>query len=105
MNQTDFVRLPVSANEQDTRLRSLPSEKLGGLFDAMNILNSCAWKINRDVLDLLIDIFRQGGSRQLSVSVSVENAKINEPLPVEKVEEFQGEERERDERYLGFNNR
>lgn len=84
LNQTDFVRLPVSANEQEMRLRSSPTEKIGGLLDSINILNSCAWKINRDVLDLLIQIFQQGGSRQLSVPVSVENSKIVEPLPLEK---------------------
>ena len=85
LNQTDFVRLPVSANEQINRLRALPSEKIGGLFDSINTLNSCAWKMNTEVLDLLIDVFQRGGSRQLSVSVSVENAKIEEPLPIEKV--------------------
>ena len=85
LNQTDFVRLPISAAQQDARLRSLPSEKIGGLLDSINILNSCAWKINTNVLDLLIDLFRRGGSRQLSVPVSIETANIKEPLPVEKV--------------------
>lgn len=84
LNQTDFVRLPVSANEQEMRLRSSSTEKIGGLLDSINILNSCAWKINRDVLDLLIQIFQQGGSRQLSVPVSIENSRIVEPLPLEK---------------------
>lgn len=85
LNQTDFVRLPVSANEQETRLRSSPVEKIGGLLDSINVLNSCAWKINEDVLDLLIEVFQKGGSRQLSVPVSVANAQIDEPLPLEKV--------------------
>ena len=85
LNQTDFVRLPVSANEQEDRLRALSMEKIGGLLDSINVLNSCPWKINTGVLDLLIEIFQRGGSRQLSVPVSVENAKISEPLPVEQV--------------------
>jgi DNA-directed RNA polymerase len=85
LNQTDFVRLPVSAGEQDARLRSLPIEKIGGLLDSINVLNSCPWKMNNDVLDLLIDIFQHGGSRHLSVPVSIENAKLSEPLPLEKV--------------------
>ena len=85
LNQTDFVRLPMSASEQDARLRSLPTEKIGGLLDSINVLNSCPWKMNTQVLDLLIDVFQQGGSRNLSVPVSVENAKLVEPLPLEKV--------------------
>lgn len=85
LNQTDFVRLPVSAGQQDARLRSLPIEKIGGLLDSINVLNSCPWKMNAQVLDLLIDIFQRGGSRMLSVPVSVDNAKLVEPLPLEKV--------------------
>jgi DNA-directed RNA polymerase len=85
LNQTDFVRLPVSAGQQDARLRSLPIEKIGGLLDSINVLNSCPWKMNTQVLDLLIQIFQSGGSRDLSVPVSVENAKLSEPLPLEKV--------------------
>jgi DNA-directed RNA polymerase len=84
LNQTDFVRLPVSAGQQDARLQSLPIEKIGGLLDSINVLNSCPWKINHDVLDLLIDIFQRGGSRHLSVPVSIEQAKLFEPLPLEK---------------------
>jgi DNA-directed RNA polymerase len=63
----------------------LPIEKTGGLFDSINVLNSCPWKINQDVLDLLLNIFQQGGSRNLSVPVSIENSKLIEPLPLEKV--------------------
>ena len=84
-NQTDFVRLPISAGQQDARLRSLPIEKIGGLLDSINVLNSCPWKMNTEVLDLLIDIFQRGGSRHLSVPVSTEHAKLPEPLPLEKV--------------------
>lgn len=85
LNQTDFVRLPASATEQMNRLRSLPSEKIAGLLDSINTLNSCAWKINKNVLDLLIEVFRKGGNRHLSVPVSVDNARIEEPMPVQKV--------------------
>ncbi|CAF0957151.1 unnamed protein product [Adineta ricciae] len=84
LNQTDFVRLPTSADEQEARLRSLPIEKIGGLLDSINVLNSCPWKINTNVLDLLIDVFQRGGSRQLSVPVSVDNAQLPKSLPLEK---------------------
>lgn len=85
LNQTDFVRLPVSAGQQDARLRSLPIEKVGGLLDSINVLNSCPWKMNQQVLDLLIDVFQRGGSRHLSVPVSIEHVKLSEPLPIKKV--------------------
>lgn len=86
LTQTEFVRLPISAGQQEARLKSLPTEKIGGLLDSINVLNSCPWKMNQEVLDLLIQIFQQGGSRQLSVPVSVEHAKLPEPLPLEKVD-------------------
>ena len=85
LKQTDFVRLPISAHEQDARLRSLPIEKTGGLYDSINVLNSCPWRINQAVLDLLIQNFQQGGNRKLSVTVSVDNANLKEVRPLEKV--------------------
>lgn len=85
LTQTDFVRSPISAGQQDARLRSLPADKIGGLLDSINVLNSCPWRINGEVLDLLMGIFQRGGNRQLSVPVSIENLKISEPLPLEKV--------------------
>ncbi|CAF1236136.1 unnamed protein product [Rotaria sp. Silwood1] len=85
LTQTDFVRSPVTAaGQQDARLRSTSVEKIGGLLDSINVLNSCAWKINGDVLDLLMDIFQRGGNRHLSVPVTVNNAKLPESLPLEK---------------------
>ncbi|CAF5197185.1 unnamed protein product, partial [Rotaria magnacalcarata] len=84
LTQTEFVRSPIGATQQDARIRTLPTEKIGGLFDSINVLNSCSWKINGQVLDLLMDIFRRGGDRRLSVPVSLENANLTEPLPIEK---------------------
>ena len=63
----------------------MSNEKIGGLLDSINVLNSCPWKINGDVLDLLINIFQSGGDRQLSVPVAVENSGLIEPIPLEKV--------------------
>lgn len=85
LTQTDLVRTPASGGQQDARLRSLQAEKIGGILDSVNVLNSCPWKINGVVLDLLMDIFQKGGDRQLSVPIAVENANIVEPLPLEKV--------------------
>ncbi|KAI6650343.1 DNA-directed RNA polymerase, mitochondrial [Oopsacas minuta] len=48
--------------------------KLRGVFDALNYLGDCPWRINKPILDNVIKIFRAGGSDELGV------AKIPEKL-------------------------
>ena len=42
---------------------------LRGVFDSLNILGNCPWRINQPILDEVITIFRAGGSAKLGIPV------------------------------------
>ena len=46
--------------------RSHPSH-IYPVYDSLNVLSSCAWSINKRVLDLIIDVFKRGGDEKLKV--------------------------------------
>ncbi|XP_018059905.1 PREDICTED: DNA-directed RNA polymerase, mitochondrial isoform X1 [Atta colombica] len=48
-------------------LRNTPTKQLYPVFDCLNQLGSIPWKINVSMLDILIQIFRDGGSKELNV--------------------------------------
>ncbi|KYQ53912.1 DNA-directed RNA polymerase, mitochondrial [Trachymyrmex zeteki] len=48
-------------------LRNTPTKQLHPVFDCLNQLGSIPWRINVPMLDILIQIFRDGGSKELNV--------------------------------------
>ncbi|XP_018344252.1 PREDICTED: DNA-directed RNA polymerase, mitochondrial isoform X2 [Trachymyrmex septentrionalis] len=48
-------------------LRNTPTKQLYPAFDSLNQLGSIPWRINVPMLDILIQIFRDGGSKELNV--------------------------------------
>ncbi|XP_035743443.1 DNA-directed RNA polymerase, mitochondrial-like isoform X1 [Vespa mandarinia] len=78
--KTNFVRIPYYAKaKQIEALKSTSPGQLFPAFDNLNQLGSVPWKINTDVLDILIKVFQDGGSVKLnvpespSILLSVEN--------------------------------
>ncbi|TPP66670.1 DNA-directed RNA polymerase [Fasciola gigantica] len=43
------------------------SKRIPAIFDALNCLASCPWRVNEPILDGLIEVARAGGSRKLGV--------------------------------------
>ncbi|KAM7309765.1 DNA-directed RNA polymerase, mitochondrial isoform X2 [Ixodes scapularis] len=62
-----FVRLPEAAQQQKLVLESTPVEQLYPSFDALNILALCPWRINKPVLDLVVEVFLNKGSQELDI--------------------------------------
>ena len=43
--------------------------RLKGVFDSLNILGNCPWRINKPILDKVVNVYRSGGSDKLGVPV------------------------------------
>ncbi|XP_060521264.1 DNA-directed RNA polymerase, mitochondrial [Cylas formicarius] len=65
----DIVRLPAEAQAQKQRLEESDPVQLYPSFDALNQLASTPWTVNRKVLDIILEVFRSGGSSRLDVPV------------------------------------
>ncbi|XP_043674513.1 DNA-directed RNA polymerase, mitochondrial [Vespula pensylvanica] len=69
--KTNFVRTPYYAKAKQLEiLKDIASQQLYPAFDNLNQLGSVPWKINTDVLDILIKVFQDGGSVKLDVPES-----------------------------------
>ncbi|XP_050428199.1 DNA-directed RNA polymerase, mitochondrial [Adelges cooleyi] len=65
--KADLIRLPQQAILQWHRLEQTPKQELYPALDALNQLASIPWTINKPVLDVVIHVFRSGGSSKLSI--------------------------------------
>lgn len=66
------VELVRSAYDEEGRYDKLLDEKtnkedLVAVFDSLNFLGSCAWRTNKRILDIAIDMFNSGGNEDLSI--------------------------------------
>ncbi|XP_011259925.2 DNA-directed RNA polymerase, mitochondrial isoform X1 [Camponotus floridanus] len=67
-SKTSFIRDPYMT--PTILLRNTPMKQLYPAFDCLNQLGSIPWRINVPMLDILIKIFREGGSEKLDVPQS-----------------------------------
>jgi len=64
-----LVRMPFHvASEGKKRIESAPNQQLYPALDALNALGSIPWRINSSVLDLVVQVFNQKGSKELDVA-------------------------------------
>jgi len=85
-----LVRVSTRFHDQNERMKSNPYQYLYPSFDALNVLGSVPWAINGRILDLAVDIFNAGGSKELDVAVSPATVP---PLPVTDSTGLTSEER------------
>lgn len=80
LSKSNLLRLSESMQEQQMRIQveatTAASAKgasftdtstMNTVFDSLNTLGACSWRVNEAVLDLLIKIFNEGGSKELGV--------------------------------------
>lgn len=65
---TPLVRMPLHVMSQWKRLESAPAESLYPVLDSLNQLGEVPWVINQRILDLQIQIFRDGGDKKLDIA-------------------------------------
>ncbi|XP_075209768.1 mitochondrial RNA polymerase [Lycorma delicatula] len=78
--KTDFLRLPSQAFQQRERIEKVPLPQLYPLFDSLNQLGCVPWKVNSKVLDIMIEVFNNGGSSKLEVPEPPSSLQMPEPI-------------------------
>ncbi|KAJ8951598.1 hypothetical protein NQ318_020475 [Aromia moschata] len=63
----DVIRLPSQAILQKRRLARAGSQQLYPSLDALNQLAAVPWKVNKRILDVILEVFNSGGSASLDV--------------------------------------
>ena len=64
-----LVRSSLAEDGKHDRLLEEKTDrnKLSAIFDSLNFLGACAWRINHRILDLAIRVFNEGGRDELAV--------------------------------------
>lgn len=65
--KSDIIRLPHQAIQQWTRINEAPVEQLYPALDSLNQLASIPWKVNTQLLDVILEVFNNGGDANLDV--------------------------------------
>ncbi|XP_066601813.1 DNA-directed RNA polymerase, mitochondrial [Prorops nasuta] len=76
---SDFMRTTAFSKACYKRLYKTPPEQLNPIFDVLNQQSSVPWKINTDLLDIVIDIFRKGGNEDLKIPKPINSFPPFEP--------------------------
>ncbi|XP_071439372.1 DNA-directed RNA polymerase, mitochondrial [Hetaerina americana] len=67
LTKADVIRLPQQAMLQWNRLANCPNQQLYPALDSLNQLGAVPWKVNKQVLDVVKEVFNTGGSSQLAI--------------------------------------
>ncbi|XP_072457827.1 DNA-directed RNA polymerase, mitochondrial [Notamacropus eugenii] len=76
LHPTKLMRCLEGTVQHQELLESCPQGHLDSVLDALNLLGNCAWKVNQPVLDLIISIFNDKGSKKLDVPPPISEAPI-----------------------------
>lgn len=66
--RSELLRLPSQAYQQWDRIEQSEKTSMYPSLDSLNQLASVAWKVDTKILDVALEVFRNGGSQQLGVS-------------------------------------
>ncbi len=67
MSKSNLLRLSQNMKEQRIMVEKTAPSNMYSIYDSLNTLSYCPWRINTPILDLLIDIFNEGGDKELDV--------------------------------------
>ncbi|KAJ6649912.1 DNA-directed RNA polymerase, mitochondrial [Pseudolycoriella hygida] len=66
--RSELIRLPAQAFQQLERINATELTHMYPSLDALNQLASVAWKVDTPILDVALEVFRNGGSQELGVA-------------------------------------
>ncbi|CAO1371112.1 unnamed protein product [Diamesa hyperborea] len=64
---SELIRLPQTAHQQFDRIENTPLHDLYPALDSLNQLASVPWTINKELLDVILEVFNNGGNDKLDV--------------------------------------
>ncbi|KRF82011.1 uncharacterized protein Dvir_GJ17831, isoform B [Drosophila virilis] len=67
LNKSELIRLPHQAVQQWERIRAANPQHLYPALDSLNQLASVPWRVNTQLLDVIIEVFQKGGDAKLDV--------------------------------------
>ncbi|XP_055836437.1 DNA-directed RNA polymerase, mitochondrial [Episyrphus balteatus] len=67
LNKSELIRLPHQAVQQWQRIKDANPRDLYPALDSLNQLASIPWRVNTDILDVIIEVFQNGGNNKLDV--------------------------------------
>lgn len=70
LSKSNLLRLTDLQQEQQRIQIETDQSKtstMNTVYDSLNTLGACSWRVNESILDLLIKIFNDGGSKELDV--------------------------------------
>lgn len=65
--RTELLRLPQNCYQQLNMVQNTPLQNLYPVLDALNQQQNVAWRINTDILDVVLKVFRNGGNNKLDI--------------------------------------
>ena len=68
LTQSNLLRINNCFKEQRLLIDTIHPSKMNPTYDSLNILSACPWIINKPILDILIKVFNQNGSKELEVA-------------------------------------
>ncbi|XP_011205921.2 DNA-directed RNA polymerase, mitochondrial [Bactrocera dorsalis] len=67
LNKSELIRLPQQAIQQWNRINSTSQQQIYPALDSLNQLSSVPWRVNTEILDVIIKVFQNGGDDKLDV--------------------------------------
>jgi len=67
LSKSNLLRLDSNMKDQRLMIETTNPSNMYPILDSLNCLSRCPWRINKPILDLLIDIFNKGGNKELEV--------------------------------------
>ncbi|XP_017063285.2 LOW QUALITY PROTEIN: DNA-directed RNA polymerase, mitochondrial [Drosophila eugracilis] len=67
LNKSELIRLPHQAIQQWDRINASNPQHLYPALDSLNQLASVPWRVNTQLLDVIIEVFQNGGDAKLDV--------------------------------------
>nr|XP_045605843.1 DNA-directed RNA polymerase, mitochondrial-like isoform X1 [Procambarus clarkii] len=102
INNAKIVRLPFNAYQQRQRMEECGNQQLYPLMDSLNQLSTIPWKINKPVLDIIIELFNNKGSVELDIpqplSECPEPEKIHDDMTSAEVHKIRRQHLEYDQK-------
>uniref|UniRef100_A0A182SSF8 DNA-directed RNA polymerase n=1 Tax=Anopheles maculatus TaxID=74869 RepID=A0A182SSF8_9DIPT len=65
--ESDLIRLPHQAHQQTERIDDADPQDMYPTLDALNQLASIPWVVNGQILDVIVQVFNNGGNAKLDV--------------------------------------
>jgi DNA-directed RNA polymerase len=84
LTKSNLLRL--YRNEQYESIEKKPKSQLYPIYDSLNALANCPWKLNTRILDLLISVFNQNGNKKLNIPSLVKDDTFIPQLPENRIE-------------------